>query len=180
LVAVPAIGLDHEGVGREVEVGLEAWVLGGIERVVAQRPRQAVFAGEPAHAAVQLAARPLGVGRDRFREPPGASVAIGSRDHVSDRCVVVDAEFLRLRERPLEVVLWGVAGDIQQRAVHGRDRDALMAGGVLGIEGTRTVQADSRDPVPGRGGGHLGAGRVVPQEIPVHRRAEMAEHRAVP
>ena len=33
----------------------------------------------------------------------------------------------------------------------GRDRDALVAGGVLGIEGTRAVQADPRDPVPGAG-----------------------------
>ena len=59
------------------------------------------------------------------------------------------------------------------------DRDALMVGDVLGIEGTRTVQADPRDPAPGRGGGHLRARRVVLQEVPVDGGAEMAEHRAL-
>ena len=94
--------------------------------------------------------------------------------------VVVELEPLGLRQRPLEVVLWGVGGNIQQRAVHRRCWNPFMAGGVPGIEATRTVQADPRDPSPGRGGGHLRARRVVAQEVPVDRGADVAEHRVVP
>jgi hypothetical protein len=93
--------------------------------------------------------------------------------------VVVDAEAFRLRECSFEVVVWGVGGDVQQGAVDCRDRDAFVAGGVLGIEATRTVQADPRDGAPGRGGGDLGARQVVVQEVPVDRRAEVAEDRVV-
>jgi hypothetical protein len=92
----------------------------------------------------------------------------------------VELKAFGLCERPLEVMVWGVGGDIQQCAVHRRYRYALVVGGVLGIEGTSTVQADPRDPVPGRGGGHFGAGRVVLQEPPVHCRAEVTEHRTLP
>ena len=64
--------------------------------------------------------------------------------------------------------------------MHRRGRDALVVGGVLGIEGMRAVQADPRDALAGRGGGDLGARRFVVEEVPVHRRAHVAEHRAGP
>ena len=52
----------------------------------------------------------------------------------------------------------------------GRDRDAFVAGGVLGIEGTRGVQADPRDALPTARRGHvdalLGRSRGVPSGPP--------------
>jgi hypothetical protein len=46
----------------------------------------------------------------------------------------VALQALGLRQRSVEVVAWDVSGDIEQGAVHGRGRDALVVGGVLGIE----------------------------------------------
>jgi hypothetical protein len=69
--------------------------------------------------------------------------------------VVVELQAFGLRKGSLEVVLGDVRGDVEERAVDRRGRDALVVGGVLGIEGPRTVQADPRDPAPGRRGGHL-------------------------
>jgi hypothetical protein len=42
-----------------------------------------------------------------------------------------------------------------------------VVGGVLGIEGTRAVQADPRDASAGRGGGDLGERWFVVEEVPV-------------
>jgi hypothetical protein len=63
--------------------------------------------------------------------------------------VVVELQAFGLREGSLEVVLGDVRGDVEERAVDGRGRDALVVSGVLGIEGPRTVQADPRDPRAG-------------------------------
>jgi hypothetical protein len=155
-------------------------VVGGIEGVVEPWPRQVVFADEPEHAGFELAAGELGVGCDCVGESPGASVPVGSRDDVFDRSVVVELQAFGLREGSLEVVLGDVRGDVEERAEDRRGRDALVVCGVLGIEGPRTVQADPRDPAPGRRGGHLRARRVVLQEVPVHRGADVTEHRALP
>jgi hypothetical protein len=69
--------------------------------------------------------------------------------------------------------------DVEERAVHRRGRDALVVGGVLGIEGTRAVQADPRDASPGSGGGDLGASRLVLEEVPMDGGADVAEDRPV-
>jgi hypothetical protein len=138
-----------------------------------------VVASEPAHVGLQFAARELGVGCDRVCEALGASVPIGSGDRIGYRGVVVELESFGLRERSLEVVVGDVRRDVEQCAVDRRDRDALMRRGVPGIEGTRTVQADPRDAMPGRRCGHLRARRVVLEKVPMRGRADVAEHRAV-
>jgi hypothetical protein len=92
--------------------------------------------------------------------------------------VVVALQALGLRQRPLEVVVGDLCRDVEQRAVHRRGRDALVVGGVLGIEGVRAVQADPRDPLAGRRGGHFRARWFVVEEIPMNRRAHMTQCRA--
>jgi hypothetical protein len=56
-------------------------------------------------------------------------------DDVLDRCVVVELEAFGLRQRSLEVVLWNARGDVKARAGEGGGGDAVVVGGVLGIEG---------------------------------------------
>jgi hypothetical protein len=51
---------------------------------------------------------------------------------------------LGLGHRALEFAAARQRRDVEQRAVEGRGRDALMGGGVLGIEGACAVQADGR------------------------------------
>ena len=145
-MGVPAVGLHDEVVRWEVEVGLEVWVVGGVEGVVADRCRQAVVARELAHAGFELAAGELGVGCDCVGESRGASVPVGSRDDVFDRSVVVELQAFGLREGPFEMVVGDLRRDVEERAVDRRGRDALVVSGVLGIEGTRTVQADPGTP----------------------------------
>ena len=101
---------------REVAVDLETWVVGGIEGAVALWLGEFVLGGELAHAALQLAARPLRVARDRCGQSLGAAVPVGPGDHIVCRCVVVELETLGLRQRSLEVMLWGVGGDVRQGA----------------------------------------------------------------
>ena len=55
-----------------------------------------------------------------------------------------------------------------------------MAGGVLGIEGTRTVQADPRGAVAAARGGDVDACLVGAQEAPVRGGGPVAEDRAGP
>jgi hypothetical protein len=69
---------------------------------------------------------------------------------------------------------------IEQRAGDRRDRDALMASGVLGIEGTRAVQADPRGAVAAAQGGDVDACLVGVQQAPVRSGAHVAEHRPRP
>jgi hypothetical protein len=173
LVGVPAVGLDDEAVRREVAVDLDAWVVGGIEGGVEHRLRQVVGAGEPEHPRLQLAAGELRFVGDRLGEDSCSSVPVGPGDRFVDRRVVVELQALGLRQRTLQVVGWNRCGDVEQGAVDRRDRDAFTVGGVLGIEGACAVQADPRDAVSGHGGGHLGSGCVVLQEVPVRRGAEV-------
>jgi hypothetical protein len=65
-VSLPAVGLDHQAVLGEGEIGLETGMVGNVEGVVALRLRQTVVAGELAHERFELAARDaLGVTRGR-------------------------------------------------------------------------------------------------------------------
>jgi hypothetical protein len=52
-----------------------------------------------------------------------------------------------LGDRALEFPVARDRRDVEQRAVDRRDRDALVGGGVLGIEGACAVQADPRGAV---------------------------------
>ena len=91
--------------------------------------------------------------------------------------MVVDAQVHGLRQRPLELLGSGGGGEVEEGAGDRGDGDALVAGGVPGIEGTRAVQADPRDPVPGRGGGDVDALLVGAEQAPVRGGAAVAEHR---
>ena len=97
--------------------------------------RQAVVARELVHQRLELAASEMGVAGDGFGESLGRAVAVGSRDEVLDRCVVVELQALGLRQCPLEVMGRDVGGDVEQGAREGGGRDALVVGGVPGIEG---------------------------------------------
>jgi hypothetical protein len=79
-------------------------------------------------------------------------VSVGSGDRGLDGAVVVEPQALGLRERPLELAGARRRGEVEQGATDGGGRDALVVGGVLGIEGARAVQADSS----GRRGGREG------------------------
>ncbi len=74
-----------------------------------------------------------------------------------DRSVVVELEALGLRERSLEVVARDLAAMSSSVRCDGGDRNAFVVGGVLGIEGTRAVQADPRDAL--RDAGAVTSGR---------------------
>ena len=118
LVGVPAVGFDDEAVRREVEVGLEAWVVGGVEgvcctRVAAGRARgRACACGSPARCATTAGrSRSLLARRPVPRWPLALAIV------VLDRGVVVELQAFGLRQRSLEVVVWGVGGDVEQRAV---------------------------------------------------------------
>jgi hypothetical protein len=84
-------------------------------------------------------------------------VPVAARDDVVDGALVVELEVHGLREGVLELVIARRRRQVEQCAGDRRDRDALVAGGVLGIEGTSAVQAGPRDPVAGRGGGDVNA-----------------------
>jgi hypothetical protein len=71
-------------------------------------------------------------------------VPVRSRQEVCDGAVVVELQALGLRERSLQAVRLDRRGEIEQRARDRRDRDAFVAGGVPGIEGTGPMQADAR------------------------------------
>jgi hypothetical protein len=116
----------------------------------------------------------------RLRQALRASLAVASFDDALDCSVVVELQALGLCERTLEVAGRGVGGDVEERAVDRRDRDSVVARGVLGIEGACAVQADPRGAATGRGRGHVRLGRVVVEEVPVDRGAEVAQHRAGP
>jgi hypothetical protein len=62
-------------------------------------------------------------------------VPLRALQHVGDGAVVVELEALGLRERPLEAVGAHAGGKVEERAGDGGDWDALVAGGVSGIEG---------------------------------------------
>ena len=104
--------------------------------MVAQGLWQTVRAGRAAEAALEVAARRLRVDRDRLRERAWCRGGRSRRARTSvDRAVVVDLVAHGLAERVLEVVLRAARGEVQQGLGDRRDRDALVAGGVLGIEG---------------------------------------------
>jgi hypothetical protein len=67
------------------------------------------------------------------------------------------AHALGLRERSLEVMLWHLRRDVEQRAVHRRGRDALVVGGVLGIEERERCRRIPGTPV--RDAGAVTSGR---------------------
>jgi hypothetical protein len=107
----------------------------GEHRGVALRLAQTVIAGELVHQRLQFAARELRVIGDRCAQRSRASMPVGSRDDGFDRAVVVELQALGLRQRPLEVMLGDLRRDVQQGAGEGGDGDAVVVGGVLGIEG---------------------------------------------
>jgi hypothetical protein len=73
-----------------------------------------------------------------------------------------------------------VAGQVEQRAMHPRDRDAFVVGGVLGIEGPGGVNADPREALPAARRGHVDADLVGLEQPPMGRRRAVAEDRARP
>jgi hypothetical protein len=103
-------------------------------------------------------------------------VAVGAGDDVVDRALVVELQVHGLRQRSLELVCSCGCRQVEQCAVDRRDRDALVAGGVLGIEGTRGVQADPPDALATARRHHIDARLVGRQQAPVGRRAAMGEH----
>jgi hypothetical protein len=107
-------------------------------------------------------------------------VAVGARDDVVDGALVVELEVHGLCQRSLELVFSCRCRQVEQGAVDRRDRDAFVAGGVLGNEGTSAVQVDPRDPVPAARCRHVDALLAGREELPLRRRAAMAEHRAGP
>jgi hypothetical protein len=87
-----------------------------------------------------------------------AELAPALFDDVFDGALVVELQAFGLRERPLEVVVRDLRRDVEQRAVDRRGRDALVVGGVLGIEGIRAVQADPGTPLQDAGAVTSGRG----------------------
>ena len=180
-VGLPAVGLDDEAVRGPVEVGLALAVVGGVQRAccVIGSGRFGA-ADEPEHPDLPHALGDLRLLPGRLLQDAGSAVPVGAGDDVVDGALVVELQVHGLRQRPLELVVSHRCRQVEQGAVDGRDRDAFVAGGVLGIEGTSAVQADPRDPVPGRGRHHVDALLVSREEPPLRRRAAMAEHRAGP
>src|SRR3954469_24728005 len=93
----------------EVEVDLEAWVVGGIEDEVPERLGQARSAHELAEGDLELAAGQVGRLAERSREGSFPSMPVVSLDHLGDGAVVVELEALGLGERSLEAVSGTVA-----------------------------------------------------------------------
>ena len=156
-MGLPAVGLDDQAVRGPVEVRLALAVVGGVERLVADRLGQVGAADEPEHPDLPHALGDLRLLPGRLRQDAGSAVAVGAGDDVVDGALVVELQVHGLCQRALELVCSCGCRQVEQGAVDRRDRDAFVVGGVLGIEGTRRVQADPRDAVAAAGRGHVDA-----------------------
>ena len=106
---------------------------------------------------------------------------LASLDDALDRSVVVELQALGLRERSLEVMGWDVRGEVEQGAVRRSWSGCLGGWWCPGQRGNESGAGGS----PGRrlrdaGAVTSGRRRVVGEEVPVHRRADVTEHRARP
>ena len=149
-MGLPAVGLDDHAVRGPVEVGHALAVVGGVQRLVADRLGEVRAAHQSEHPDLPVALGDLRLLSGRLLQDAGSAVAVGAGDDVVDGALVVELEVHGLRQRAFELVVSHRCRQVEQGAVDGRDRDAFVAGGVLGIEGTRGVQADPRDAVRGR------------------------------
>jgi hypothetical protein len=107
----------------------------GLEDEVRERLGQARLSHQGQEARFELTARELGLAADRSREGRLPSVPVGASDDVGDRPVVVELEALGLRERSFEAAFRHRRGEVEEGAGDGGGGDALVAGGVTGIEG---------------------------------------------
>ena len=97
-------------------------------------------------------------------------------DDVGDRAVVVELEALGLRERALEAVGADRGREVEEGAGDGGGRDALVGGGVTGIEGAGLMHRHARNRVAAVAYGHLRAGARRREQAPPRCGAAMAEH----
>jgi hypothetical protein len=146
-VGLEAVELDDEPVVGPVVVGLAGAVVLGVEGLVDLGLGEAGLAGEVQELGFPLVAGSFGRAARGAPQQADSAVPVGAVQHRLDLPVVVHAQALRLGHRALEFALARQRRDVEQRAVHGRGRDALMGGGVLGIEGARAMQADPQGAV---------------------------------
>ena len=179
-VGAVAVGFHDEVVLRPVEVDLDAPVVEGFEGGVDEGPWQVRLLDEVEEAPFELAAREGRLAGGRAGEPRLAVMPVRALDRRLDRGVVEDAKPLGLCDRAVEVARLHRRREVEQRAGDGRDRDAVVAGGVLGVEGAWAVQADPPAAVPAPWCAHIHPGRVRRQQAPPCGRGSVAQDGAGP
>lgn len=160
-MVAPAVGLDDETAGREVEVDLVVVEVGVGDFHVAERPGQAGAPAQRAEAALELTAREGGIVGRGHAQGPGSAAAAVAFQHVEDRAAVIELVADGQADRMLEVVPRRGDGEVEEGPGEGGDRHAPMRGGIAGIEGACAVQADSRGACFRRGCGDARLRRVV-------------------
>ena len=180
-MGLPAVGLDDDAVRGPVVVGLAVAVVGGVEGLVDERLGQSRVAQQRAgRRPPTRCGSTWARGSSRRARTFVPRCPLASGDDVFDRAVVVELQALGLGERALELAAAGGRRDVEQGAGDRRGRDALVAGGVLGIEGASAVQADPRGAVAAARRGDVDARLVGAEQAPVGGGAAMAEDRARP
>jgi hypothetical protein len=123
-VRLEAVGLDDEALLGPAEVGLDV-----AEALVHERPGKVLGIEEGEEQALELGPRARRSDALRFEHPADRRRAGASRvavDEVLERGRAAEPERLRALARAGELVLVEDAGEVQERAGWGGDRDALV------------------------------------------------------
>ena len=110
-------------------------MVGGVKGGVDQGWWQAGSSRQVQEERLELAAGQRGLWVIARGQGCSSSVPVCASQHVVEGAVVVEARALGLGQRALETVRADAGGEVEQGAGHRGDGDAVVAGGVLGIEG---------------------------------------------
>ena len=113
---------------------------------------------------VAPASRAASAARDRGR----ARAARVAGEEVAQRERVGEAEHVRLVDGPLELAAVEDGGEVEERARHGRDRDAVEDGALVGREGG-AVEPDACAAASLPRDGHVDRARAVSREAATGR-----------